>query len=367
MDIINQVKMEPYYNEIFSNSSNPNDNTIGNSYPSNDSHSNSLKRNLDDMMENTDEVNYQGYQIARKDYLPTDSQNIDIGNVHNYPRFEYDPSAPAVYNYSNSSSSVSATANATILSSSDKRLLETVSVNGVDVMTKDLELAFVTAIFELGLKHSSPKILVPFMPQPTNFDLSTEHIKSHLQKYRIHGKRSKEEFEEYYRSQVAQAFYVWSTVREEWRYMDQLLQNQKQQSQQSGSGSDRGTSDAQEGNGARDGLMLSAAAESTNLAVDVGAEAKYNVDDAIVEIGVAAAAASGAVAVKAEVGESGETSEQPIQQSDPELVEKFRRLSKIKATLLDSLSKIDEMKGQAKTTAEDAIRFSKNLTSMINL
>ncbi|CAN0103586.1 unnamed protein product, partial [Laminaria digitata] len=50
--------------------------------------------------------------------------------------------------------------------------------------------SFAAAIFELGLKHSSPKVLMKLMP-PKAERLTTEHIKSRLQKYRLHAHRSK--------------------------------------------------------------------------------------------------------------------------------------------------------------------------------
>ncbi|CBJ25938.1 conserved unknown protein [Ectocarpus siliculosus] len=50
--------------------------------------------------------------------------------------------------------------------------------------------SFAAAIFELGLKHSSPKVLMKLMPPKAN-SLTTEHIKSRLQKYRLHAHRSK--------------------------------------------------------------------------------------------------------------------------------------------------------------------------------
>ncbi|CAN0105164.1 unnamed protein product, partial [Ectocarpus sp. 8 AP-2014] len=79
--------------------------------------------------------------------------------------------------------------------------------------------SFAAAIFELGLKHSSPKasgtrppkrfqaasglgfiflsVLMKLMPPKAN-SLTTEHIKSRLQKYRLHAHRSKEEFLEFF-------------------------------------------------------------------------------------------------------------------------------------------------------------------------
>lgn len=76
---------------------------------------------------------------------------------------------------------------------------------------KEYESAFATAVFELGLKSSSPKILMPLMHAGTS--LSTEHIKSHLQKYRIHHQRSKEEFMAFYDTHMRDAFDAWERTR----------------------------------------------------------------------------------------------------------------------------------------------------------
>lgn len=75
----------------------------------------------------------------------------------------------------------------------------------------EFETLLATAIFELGLKHSSPKVLIPFMPPDSG--LSTEHIKSHLQKYRIHKNRSKEEFCSYFDSHVKEAYRQWEQTK----------------------------------------------------------------------------------------------------------------------------------------------------------
>jgi SHAQKYF class myb-like DNA-binding protein len=75
----------------------------------------------------------------------------------------------------------------------------------------ELEEEFATALFEYGLKQSSPKILISLMPQFPG--LNTEHIKSHLQKYRIHNDRSKAEFMEYYRENIRGAFANWLSTR----------------------------------------------------------------------------------------------------------------------------------------------------------
>ncbi|KAG7381077.1 hypothetical protein PHYPSEUDO_006452 [Phytophthora pseudosyringae] len=64
------------------------------------------------------------------------------------------------------------------------------------VWTDDLQLRFVSAVFELGVKNASPKALLALMEtkSPTE-GLTTDHIKSHLQKYRINYERSRLEVE----------------------------------------------------------------------------------------------------------------------------------------------------------------------------
>ena len=75
-------------------------------------------------------------------------------------------------------------------------------------LSRAQETLFAATIFELGLKHSSPKVLIPFMSN--NSGLSTEHIKSHLQKYRIHKARSTEEFVQFFESFVHDSFRTWN-------------------------------------------------------------------------------------------------------------------------------------------------------------
>ncbi|TMW69413.1 hypothetical protein Poli38472_001569 [Pythium oligandrum] len=63
----------------------------------------------------------------------------------------------------------------------------------------DLHRLFVAAIFDLGLKNASPKALLPFMqPSASDAGLTTEHLKSHLQKYRLNYDKSRAEFLSYY-------------------------------------------------------------------------------------------------------------------------------------------------------------------------
>ena len=57
---------------------------------------------------------------------------------------------------------------------------------------EDLHRDFVSAIFDVGLKHSSPSTIAEHMPK--HEQITTERIKSHLQKYRLHRVKSKKEF-----------------------------------------------------------------------------------------------------------------------------------------------------------------------------
>eukprot|EP00977_Amphora_coffeiformis_P013243 scaffold3410_cov158-Amphora_coffeaeformis.AAC.17 len=56
----------------------------------------------------------------------------------------------------------------------------------------DLHRDFVAAIFDVGLKHSSPSTILEHMPK--HEQITSERVKSHLQKYRIHRIKSKKEF-----------------------------------------------------------------------------------------------------------------------------------------------------------------------------
>jgi SHAQKYF class myb-like DNA-binding protein len=75
--------------------------------------------------------------------------------------------------------------------------------SGADVVfPEEFEKNFASAVFEIGLRQSSPKVLMGLMPQNDSLALTTEHIKSHLQKYRLHYERSKEEFLEHFQEHL---------------------------------------------------------------------------------------------------------------------------------------------------------------------
>jgi len=64
----------------------------------------------------------------------------------------------------------------------------------------ELHRDFVAAIFDVGLKNSSPSAIMEHMPK--NELITTERIKSHLQKYRLHRIKSKKEFMGNYESSM---------------------------------------------------------------------------------------------------------------------------------------------------------------------
>ncbi|CAI5730682.1 unnamed protein product [Peronospora destructor] len=67
------------------------------------------------------------------------------------------------------------------------------------IWPNDLHRLFVAAIFDVGLKNASPKALLALMEAAgPDSGLTTEHLKSHLQKYRLNYERSRMEFLEYY-------------------------------------------------------------------------------------------------------------------------------------------------------------------------
>lgn len=57
---------------------------------------------------------------------------------------------------------------------------------------EELHRDFVSAIFDVGLKHSSPATVLEYMPK--HEQITSERIKSHLQKYRLHRAKSKKDF-----------------------------------------------------------------------------------------------------------------------------------------------------------------------------
>jgi len=57
---------------------------------------------------------------------------------------------------------------------------------------EELHRDFVSAVFDVGLKHASPSTIIEQMP--SHGEITVERIKSHLQKYRVHRAKSKRDF-----------------------------------------------------------------------------------------------------------------------------------------------------------------------------
>eukprot|EP00953_Heterococcus_sp_UTEX-ZZ885_P024836 13543-Heterococcus_DN1.PRE.1 len=72
------------------------------------------------------------------------------------------------------------------------------------IWSDQLHAQFVAALFDHGLKTASPRLLLDLMPTPG--ELTTEHVKSHLQKYRLHRDKSREDFLHRFAQQLDQGF-----------------------------------------------------------------------------------------------------------------------------------------------------------------
>ncbi|KAJ0400343.1 hypothetical protein ATCC90586_007802 [Pythium insidiosum] len=105
-----------------------------------------------------------------------------------------------------SSSSSSSSSRSPSLASSKQRKYERKTKRFI--WPEELHRLFVAAIFDVGLKNASPKALLTnaspkalltiMMAGGATSDLTTEHLKSHLQKYRLNYERSRLEFLEMY-------------------------------------------------------------------------------------------------------------------------------------------------------------------------
>lgn len=81
-----------------------------------------------------------------------------------------------------------------------------------DEWTQDIHRSFVSAIFDSGLAQASPSILLENMAPSTRSKLTSERVKSHLQKYRKNAARSTEEFLSQYDSFLQSALVVGSAA-----------------------------------------------------------------------------------------------------------------------------------------------------------
>ena len=72
------------------------------------------------------------------------------------------------------------------------------------------EAALFMHIFEIGLRNSSPKVLLSMMPPSAKQQINTEHIKSRLQKFRNNAQRSHFDTEKYYKEEFKDSFAEWN-------------------------------------------------------------------------------------------------------------------------------------------------------------
>lgn len=74
-------------------------------------------------------------------------------------------------------------------------------------LTESDEMSIMLDIFEIGLKHGTPKLLLSLMPNSSQ--VNSEHVKSHLQKRRNNRSRSRQEFIDYYNKEMKADFEEW--------------------------------------------------------------------------------------------------------------------------------------------------------------
>lgn len=70
--------------------------------------------------------------------------------------------------------------------------------------SQDIHSMFVSAMYDVGMKHSSPSVILEHMTKKSPA-ITTERIKSHLQKYRASKQKSKQEFMDSYNSWLEKA------------------------------------------------------------------------------------------------------------------------------------------------------------------
>jgi len=176
---------------------------------------------------------------------------------------------------------------------------------------REYEMEFATTIFELGLKHSSPKVLIPLMPR--GVPLNTEHIKSHLQKYRIHRSRSKEEFQDYYDKNMKDLFRSWDN-RHGW--------------------------EANQHNGARIGTLFSSSnlqSQNTSTEVDYNHTSGYDLSDTV-------------------------TTEDL---KHIQLRQKLKQLSELQAALMESTALLSEWSNEGKEILERSSELRREVKSAL--
>lgn len=77
-----------------------------------------------------------------------------------------------------------------------------------DAWSADDHRHFVEAVFTMGMKHASPSVLLDSMNNAHEFPLTSERVKSRLQKYRNHGDKSKADFMQEYDTFLQRALHI---------------------------------------------------------------------------------------------------------------------------------------------------------------
>ena len=77
-----------------------------------------------------------------------------------------------------------------------------------DVWSADDHRHFVEAVFTMGMKHASPSVLLDSMNNAHEFPLTSERVKSRLQKYRNHGDKSKADFMQEFDTFLQRALHI---------------------------------------------------------------------------------------------------------------------------------------------------------------
>jgi len=74
--------------------------------------------------------------------------------------------------------------------------------------SEDLHRAFVEAVFRVGMRQASPSVILENMTNEDNLPLTTERVKSRLQKYRNNSRKSSGEFTQEYDTWITKALTV---------------------------------------------------------------------------------------------------------------------------------------------------------------
>eukprot|EP00977_Amphora_coffeiformis_P002682 scaffold516_cov175-Amphora_coffeaeformis.AAC.21 len=89
--------------------------------------------------------------------------------------------------------------------------VEETEEDAANAWTKDLHRSLVEGIFSMGIRHASPSVLLDLMSNVRDFPLTSERVKSHLQKYRKHAYKSQADFMQEYDTFLQRALSIGSS------------------------------------------------------------------------------------------------------------------------------------------------------------